>query len=341
MPRGGGFRAFTGSGFHFVIAVGAGVALLIVLPRVLDPYSLIVVSYVLVYAMACASLNLLLGMTGLLSLGHAAFFGAGAYAGAMLYTFGLITSFEAYLAAGVTAAMVLAIVFGFFSVHATKMHFAILTLAMSQLVHAVYINGAIFDVFGPRGHMIYMLTGGSLFIGRLTVFGVQWSVEDFIPSFYYIIIVGFVGALLVLWRIGRSPFGLALQAIRDNELRARSIGIPVWRYRWYAFIISGMLTGLAGALFGQLNRQITVEQLEWMFSAVLVVATVVGGMRQFFGPVVGACIFLGIDEFALHWVGARHIVFGVVLILVVASFPRGAMGVLEILAARARWRRRE
>lgn len=339
--RGGGLPSFIGSGLPLVIAVAAGLVVLGAMPRVLDAYPLIVVSYALVYAIACMSLNLLLGMTGLLSLGHAAFFGAGAYAGALLYSFGMITSFEAYVAAGVTAAAMLAIVFGFFCVHASKMHFAILTLAVSQLVHAVFMNGAIYRLFGPEGHALYLSSGGSLYIDRLTVLGEKWSVAAFIPSFYYVIVLGFLITLLVLWRLGRSPFGLALQAIRDNELRARYIGIPVWRYRWYAFIISGALTGLAGALFGQLNRQVTVEQLHWMFSAVLVVATVLGGMRQFFGPVVGACIFLAIDEFALHWVGARNIVFGVLLILVVTSFPRGAMGVAEGLAARSRLRRRE
>ena len=115
-------------------------------------------------------------------------------------------------------------------------------------------------------------------------------------------------------------------AIRDNETRAAFIGIPVRQYRWYAFIISGFFMGLAGGLYGQLARQITPDQLYWLFSAQLVLATVLGGTRHFLGPVLGAFAFVGLDEIASRWVVGRYMAFGVLLIVVVLAFPRGIAG---------------
>ena len=130
---------------------------------------------------------------------------------------------------------------------------------------------------------------------------------EFIPAFYNVIVVAFITSIVMLWRISRSPFGLALKAIRENETRAAHIGIPVRQYRWYAFILSGVFMGVAGGLYGQLARQITPEQLHWLFSAQLVLATVLGGTRQFLGPVLGAFAFIGLDEVASHWTVGRNL----------------------------------
>jgi len=143
----------------------------------------------------------------------------------------------------------------------------------------------------------------------------------------------------LLWRISHSPFGQALKAIRDNEIRAAFIGIPVWQYRWYAFIISGFFVGLAGGLYGQLARQITPEQLHWIFSAQLVLAIVLGGTRHFLGPILGAFVFVGLDEFASRWTVGRNLAFGVLLIIVVFVFPRGIAGAVIALTKMVRnWR---
>lgn len=299
-------------------------------PAVLPPYPLIVLCYALVLSIACLGLNLLLGTTGLLSLGHAAYFGTGAYAGAFLYRFSGVESFEIYLLSGLLSSAALAAVIGFLCVRATKIHFTILTLAFTQLVYSVFINGAIFRLFGPLGWSLYLIGGGSLYIPRLTILGKEFTPDDFIPLFYYVLIVAFFGSTFLLWRIGRSPFGKALSAIRDNETRAAYLGIPVRRYRWYAFILSGTFMGLAGALYGQLNRQITPEQLDWLFSAKLVLATVLGGTRDFFGPVVGAFFFIGLDEIAGRWAVGHNMLMGLLLILVVFAFPRGIAGAVAL-----------
>ncbi|MDP6573243.1 MAG: branched-chain amino acid ABC transporter permease [Rhodospirillales bacterium] len=305
---------------------------LFVMPGVLEPYPLIVLCYALVYSIACLSLNILFGTTGLLSLGHAVYFGAGAYTGAFLHTLVGMDSLEIYLLSGIVCATALAAVLGYFCVQASRMHFAILTLAFTQIVNASFVGGSFFRLFGSEGWFLYMLAGGSMYIPRLTMLGIEYEPSEFIAAFYNYIAGGFLVTVFVLRRIDLSPFGKALRAIRDNEIRAESIGIPVRRYRWLAFVISGLFMGLAGALYGQLNRQITPEQLGWLFSAILVLATVLGGVRQFAGPVIGAFAYAALDEFALHWAGTRNMVMGILLIAVVCIFPMGIAGTTVAVA---------
>ncbi|MFQ5935863.1 MAG: branched-chain amino acid ABC transporter permease [Acidiferrobacterales bacterium] len=311
---------------RLLVLAAAITALSLLLPVLLPPYPLIILCYALVFAIACLGLNLVFGTTGLLSLGHAAYFGVGAYTGAFLYRFSDVDSFEIYLLSGILFSAVLAAAIGFLCVRATKIHFTILTLAFAQLLHSVFIDGAIFRLFGPVGWALYLLGGGSLYIPRLTILGIGFAPGQFIPVFYYVIVVAFFGSIVLLWRISGSPFGNALRAIRDNETRAAFIGIPVRQYRWYAFIISGVFMGLAGALYGQLSRQITPEQLDWLFSAKLVLATVLGGTRDFVGPVLGAFAFVGLEEIAGRWAVGHNMAMGLLLILVVFAFPRGLAG---------------
>ncbi len=155
------------------------------------------------------------------------------------------------------------------------------------------------------------------------------------------IAAAFLLCVLLLWRISASPFGYALRAIRDNETRAAFIGIPVQQYRWYEFTLSGLFMGVAGGLYGQLARQITPEQLHWLFSAKLVLATVLGGTRHLLGPILGAFGFSALDEIAAQWSVGRYAVFGILLIAVVLGLPTGiAGGLATTLAALRRYRHR-
>lgn len=325
-----------------MLVAGAGAGVLVLMPAALSPYPLIVLCYALVLSIACLGLNLLFGTTGLLSLGHAAYFGMGAYAGAFLYRFAGLNSFEVYVVVGVLSSTVLAAVVGFLCVRATRIYFAILTLAFAQILYSLFIDGAVFRLFGPLDWSLYLVGGGSLYIPRLSILGTEFPPYRFIPVFYYVIVLSFFAVLLALWRINRSPFGLALRAIRDNEVRAAHVGIPVRQYRFYAFVLSGMFVGLAGALYGQLNRQITPQQLDWLFSAELVLATVLGGPRRFIGPVLGAFCFVGLDEIAGHWAVGRNLMMGLLLIFVVLLFPRGLSGagatVMELIRNRVQKR---
>lgn len=309
-----------------LLLAGMAGMILLLMPLVLGAYSLIELSYALIFSIACLGLNLLFGTTGMVSLGHAAYFGIGAYTGGFLYYFGPLSSLEVYLLSGVVGSTALAAVVGFLCVRATRIHFSILTLAFAQMIHSLFISGAIFRPFGGVGKGLYLLGEGGLYIPRFTILGTEVSPGLFIPVFYYVIVVAFFGSVGLLWRIGRSPFGMALRAIRDNDTRAAFIGIPVRRYRWYAFVLSGLFTGLAGGLNGELSRQITTQQLHWLLSAQLVLMIVLGGSRQFLGPVVGAFAFGALEDISLRFTHYRGLVMGAMLIGLVFGFPGGLLG---------------
>jgi ABC-type branched-subunit amino acid transport system permease subunit/Co/Zn/Cd efflux system component len=322
----------------------AAAAALLVMPHVLATYPLIILCHMLVFAIVCLAFNLVYGTAGMLSFGHATYFGVAAYAGAFLYRFTEVGSFEIYLVFGVLCATVFAAVIGFLSCHRTSMFFSILTLAFSMLVYSLVIDGAVFRLFGGLGWALYLLGGGSMYLPRLPILGIEFGPLEFIVTFFHVIAVCFLASAVLLWRIGASPFGQALRAIRDNDTRAAFIGIPVRAYRWYAFIISGLFTGLAGGLYGQLARQITPEQLHWLFSAQIAVATVLGGARHFLGPLLGAMAFVAIDEVASQWAFGRYLTFGALLIFVVLVFPQGMAGGIAAIMVRLRrlpaWRPR-
>jgi branched-chain amino acid transport system permease protein len=316
------------------LAAGLAALALLPMPAVLPPYPLIELCYALVLGIACLGLNLVFGTTGLLSLGHAAYFGLGAYAGAFLFNVADLESLEAYLALGILTATAAAALAGVWCVRATRIHFTILTLAFAQLVHALFVTGAVYRPLGDYGKGLFYVGYGGLYIRRFTILGTEPTPERFIPSFYYVILLTFFLALGLLWRVSRSPFGMALRAIRDNDVRAAFVGIPVRRYRWGAFVLSGAITGLAGALYGQLDRQITPEQLHWLFSAKLVVATIIGGTRSFLGPVLGGAAFVGLQHVANRFALSHGLVLGVLLIVMVFACPGG---IAEVIARVLGW----
>jgi branched-chain amino acid transport system permease protein len=325
--------------FHVLLFAAATAIVLLLMPFVLAAYPLIILSQILVFSIACLGLNLLFGTAGSFSLGHATYFGVAAYTGAFLYRFYAVESLEAYLASGLITSTSFATVIGFLCARTTKIFFVLLTLSFSMVAHSLVIDGAVFMLFGGLGWALYLLGEGSMYIPRFTILGIEFNPHEFNAALYNVIVVAFIVTILLLWRISRSPFGQALRAIRDNEVRAAFIGIPVWQYRWYAFILSGFFVGLAGGLYGQLARQITPEQLHWIFSAQLVLAIVLGGMRHFVGPILGAFAFVGLDEFASRWPIGRGLAFGILLIIVVFVFPRGVAGAVVALTTMVRrWR---
>jgi len=322
------------------LALGGQVVALLVAPVVVSDYSLVVLQSALAFAIACLASNLLLGYAGLLSLGHAAYFGIGAYAGAFLFTFYDVTSFELYLAAGLIAATALAAVAGAVCTRTTRMHFTIFTLAVTQVVQSLFVGGAAFKPFGEHGKGFFLIGDGGFYLPRFTIAGVEIAPEHFAMVFYYVVTAAFVLTATLLWRVVRSPFGLALQATRENAIRAACIGIQVRRVRWQAFVISGVFAGLAGALSGQVDRQVTPHQLGWFFSAEIVMATMLGGTRHFFGPVVGAFGVVAMRELALRVPLYHGAVFGVLLIAVAMAAPGGMAGVVIAGANRLRTSRR-
>ena len=303
-------------------------AALIALPFVVPPYQTVLLTYGLVFAIAALGFNLLLGYTGLLSFGHSAYFGMGAYAVAFIVKYAKLESMEAFLLGGVLASGAVAAVFGVLCVRYTKIFFGILTLALSQVLWSLAFK-------------FFWVTGGSdgLRVPTPTLLGgaVRAGSDKFeflSHRYYFYVLAVFVVAVALMWMIVHSPFGKALQAIRDNETRAEFVGVQVWHYRWVAFLISGMFTGLAGALWVPLNGLTTPDILHWTFSGKIVFFTVLGGFQTFFGPIVGAVIFNYLETYAVGHTVYWQMVLGIVLVALVLVLPAGIVGTVRRLLAR-------
>ena len=154
--------------------------------------------------------------------------------------------------------------------------------------------------------------------------------------YYYYVLILFVAATAVMWLIVHSPFGKALQAIRDNETRAEFVGVQVRRYRWVAFVVSGAFTGLAGALWVPLNGLTTPDIVYWPFSGRIVFFVVLGGFRTFWGPIVGAMAYNYLETYAVGYTVYWQLVLGIVLVLIVLTLPQGLAGTAEGLLRRMR-----
>src|SRR2546426_8890467 len=268
-----------GPGRRLLVAAGPIVLALVILPYVVEPYQTVLLSYGLIFAIAALGFNLLLGYTGLLYYGHSAYFGMGAYAVAFVVKYLRVTSMELFLLAGILASALVTALSGFVCVRYTRIYFSILTLALSQVLWSLAFK-------------FFWVTGGTdgLRVPTPTLLGVSLGrTEDKVTflahSYYYYVLVIFFACVALMWVIVNSPFGKALQGIRDNETRAEFVGIQIWRYRLMAFLVSGVFTGLAGALWVPLNGLTTPDILYWPFSGEIVFMTVLGGFRTFAGPI--------------------------------------------------------
>ena len=306
-------------------------ALLAVLPWVLEPYRTIQLAYGLIFAIAGLGFNLLLGYTGLLSFGHSAYFGVGAYAVAFMVKYLHVQSMELFLIGTVVASLLVTALFGYVCVRYTRIFFSILTLALSQVLWSLAFK-------------FFWVTGGTdgLRVPTPKLLGAVVESEDKIQflshSYYYYVLALFVACVAVMWLIVHSPFGKALQAIRDNETRARFVGIRIRRYRFVAFLVSGVFTAIAGALWVPLNGLTTPDALVWTFSGEIVFMSVLGGFRNFTGPIVGAVVYNYLKDFAVGFTVYWQTLMGVVLVVLVLMLPTGIVGSAKLLAAMARRR---
>jgi branched-chain amino acid transport system permease protein len=307
--------------------------LLIALPWVIDPYQTILLAYGLVFAIAALGFNLLLGYTGLLSFGHSAYFGVGAYAVAFLVKYGRITSMEVFLLGAIGASIAVTALFGFVCVRYTRIFFGILTLALSQVLWSLafkfyWVTGGTDGLRVPTPRLL----GGLFATPEVTEDKVLFLAHRY---YDYVLVVFFV-CVAVMWVIVHSPFGKALQAIRDNETRAEFIGIQIWRYRWIAFLVSGAFTGIAGALWVPLNGLTTPDILHWTFSGEIVFMTVLGGFRTFTGPIIGAVVFNYLKAYAVGFTVYWQLLLGAVLVTLVLVLPTGIAGTVSRVSGRFR-----
>jgi branched-chain amino acid transport system permease protein len=310
-------------------AAAAVLLLLALLPPFIGVYRVQLLTYGLVAGIAALGFNLLLGYTGLLSFGHSAFFGLGAYMVAFLLRDLGIHSMELYILLGVPTVALISALFGYVCVRHTRIFFGILTLALSQVLYSLALK-------------LFWVTGGSdglrvprptLLAGLINFSGPK-DYERFVTGYYYYVLGVFAICVAVMWVIVHSPFGKALQAIRDNEIRAAFLGVRIRRFRWVAFLISGTFTGLAGLLWVPLNGLTTPEVLYWPFSGEIVFTALLGGFRNFTGPLVGGIVFTYLKSYAVATTEYWQLLLGVFLVLLVMILPTGIVGALTSLAAK-------
>ncbi|HWE22645.1 MAG TPA: branched-chain amino acid ABC transporter permease [Myxococcales bacterium] len=308
------------------------ILVLALLPLAIEPYQTILLAYGLIMAIAVLGFNLLLGYTGLLSFGHAAFFGVGAYAVAFMVKYLHVDSMELFLLGAIAASLFVTVLFGYVCVRYTRIFFSILTLALSQVLWSLA-----FKFFWVTGGTDGLRVPTPKLLG-LTLAEGEDKILFLAHRYYYYVLAVFVASVAVMWLIVHSPFGKALQAIRDNETRARFVGITIRRYRFVAFLVSGVFTGIAGALWAPLNGLTTPDIMYWPFSGEIVFMAVLGGFRNFTGPIIGAVVFNYLKTYAVGFTVYWQALLGVVLVVLVVTLPTGIVGSARLLASMSRRR---
>jgi branched-chain amino acid transport system permease protein len=307
-------------------AVLALVALAVLLvPLVAPAYHVLLMLPFMAYAVVLLGLNLLFGSAGLVSFGHALFIGVGAYTGAVLTTHTPVRSLEVILLAAALLGVVAAALVGALCVRYVKIYFGMLTLAFGMVFYTFLLK-------------FYRLTGGDegMRVLRPSLLGQSLDAmpktEYLAGPYYYYSFAVLVVAACVMWRIVHSPFGLCLRTIRDNPAKAEALGLGVTRYRWYAFVISGAYAAVGGALLGPPTGNVDPTLAYWTQSGNIVFMTLLGGFASFFGPVLGAFVFIFLQDTVMSVVTYWRLIFGAILAVIVIFAPGGLMG----LFARAR-----
>jgi branched-chain amino acid transport system permease protein len=279
---------------------------------------------VVVMGLAAMSLNFLLGFTGMLSFGHAAYFGLGAYGAAMAIKY-IAPNTWLGVALGVAIATVAAALIGALIARRRGVYFAMVTIAFGQVFYFIAFrwNGVTGGDDGLSGWHRMPLDFG---FTTVDIYG-----ND--KAFYYFVLAIFAVCTTIMALLLASPFGRTLLAIRENERRARFLGIPVERHIWLSFVISCFFVSVAGALYALLNNFTDPRALRFDLSGNLVIMAVLGGMRSFFGPLIGAAVFVALQDYVSSHTENWMSVIGLVFVLVVRFFPRGILGVLRGRAA--------
>jgi branched-chain amino acid transport system permease protein len=277
-------------------------------------------SRVVVLGLAAMALNFLLGFTGVLSFGHAAYFGLGAYGAAMTIKF-LVPSTPLAIVVGMAVGTVAAAIIGALIVNLRGTYFAMVTIAFGQVFYFIAFRwNAVTG--GDDG-----LTGWQrqpLHLGFTTI-----DILHDDKAFYFLVLAMFALAVGIMALLLRSPLGRTLIAIRENERRARFLGIPVERHIWLSFVISGAFAALAGSMYALLSNFTDPRSLHWTLSGNFVIMAVLGGMRSFWGPLVGAAVFVVLQDYLSSHTENWMSFVGLFFMLVVLFFPRGVLGIIR------------
>ena len=285
-----------------VIAYGA--------PFLLSESNLFITIDFLIMALFAVSYNLLLGQAGMLSFGHAAYYGIGAYTVAILFS-KLSIPVHIGLFAAPFVAGIFAFVVGWFAVRVTGMYFAMLTLAFGQLLHTIVMGW-------------YSFTGGD---DGMPVTSPDWLLPA--RNYYFFALTIVILCIAIIWLISKSPFGAALGAIRENRQRAVFVGLNVRSFELSAFVIAAAFSGVAGALRAPLQQMAFPSLLHWSQSAEPILMALAGGIHTFFGPVVGAAIFVFANFVITTFSDYPLLIFGAIILVLVIYIPGGILGAVQ------------
>jgi len=310
----------------FVNASNAVAALVLAALLLLPAYSaltgnvfvLTLVTRIVILALAAASLNLIMGYGGMVSFGHAAYLGIGGYAVGILAQEGFGSGFLQFPAALLVSA-IYALVIGALSLRTRGVYFIMITLAFAQM--AYYVASGLARYGGDDGLTIYKRSD---FAG---LFNLSNRVQ-----FYYLCLTCLLATIWLIWRIVNSRFGLVVQGLRSNEQRMQAIGFPARRYRLACFVIAGTMCGLAGALLANNTDFVSPAVMYWTRSGDLMVMVILGGMGSLFGPVVGAVVYLVLEELLSEVTEYWALIMGPLLLLIVLFGRGGIMGLLGRLS---------
>jgi len=289
----------------------AALMALVALPLVLPTFWVSIAVEIFAFALFAASLHLLMAVGGMVSFGHAAYFGVGAYGAALLLQLVGLPMPLAFLAAPLVAALA-AVLFGYFCVRLTSIYFAMLTLAFAQIVYAIV-------------HQWDEVTGGDN--GLLSVWPAAWLASP--ARYYYWALVATVAGVVLLRRVTASPFGLTLRAIRDHARRAEALGVNIRALQWTAFVVAGFVAGLGGAVFVFLKGSVFPVYTESPMSVQPLVMVLLGGVASPSGPLIGAAVYKLLDTVITRYTDYWQLVLGAILMALVLVFPRGIAGVLD------------
>ena len=298
-----------------VICLAAFAAVPLVAEVFDQPFLLDIVDRIMIIAIAAVSLNLILGYGGMISFGHAAYLGLGAYSVGIPAYYGLYDG-SLHLPLAIATSALFALVTGYICLRTRGVYFIMITLAFAQMAYFAFISS---EEYGGDDGLVIEL--------RSEIPGAIVDLESNV-QLYYVIFTFLLGALFLVHRIVNSRFGLVIQGSKGNDERMQTIGYNTFRYRLTCYVIAGAMCGLAGWLLGNFNYFFSPEMIAWTRSGELIFMVVLGGMGSVFGPVLGTVAFIVLEEvlsgFTIYW----SLIFGVFLILVVVFAKGGLMGMI-------------
>jgi len=294
---------------------------LAVLPFIGDKFTVQFVTKMMIMAIFAMSLDLLVGYTGLVSLGHAAFFGISGYILALSTPQYQAANFWVSLPLAMAGAGVLALVIGCLVLRVTGVYFIMVTLAFAQMLHYLFHDTGIAG--GSDGMYIYLRPDASVLGWR------PFDLEKF-GDFYFVVLALFIAVFLFLRVVLRSLFGQVISGVHVNEGRMRSLGFPTFRYKLASFVLAGMLAGMAGYLSAVQFGVVNPDMLGWHLSGSVLMMVILGGMGSLVGPIVGAfammLLELGFQSLTKHW----QLPMGLAIVLVALLLPRGLVGLASL-----------